>query len=109
MKKLLGYDKRSFQDQVEAFLERVNHDIELFTSSTVEKALEMLDEKAFDMVSSDYQMPEMNGIEFLKILHEARDDDIPFIMLTNKERKGVVTESSYPYYKSLSESDVSEL
>ncbi|MFW6065170.1 MAG: response regulator, partial [Candidatus Natronoplasma sp.] len=89
IKTLLVDDDRSLLDQAEMFLERGDHDIELFTSSSVKKALEMLDEEDFDMVVSDYQMPEMDGIEFLKVLREERDDDIPFIMLTGKGKEEI--------------------
>ena len=41
---------------------------EVETVSSVEKAMEMMKEKTFDIVVSDYVMPEKSGLEFLKEL-----------------------------------------
>ncbi|MBU1340404.1 MAG: response regulator [Proteobacteria bacterium] len=40
-------------------------------------------QKTIDLIISDLNMPNMNGLEFLKIVKEdSRTKDIPFIMLT---------------------------
>ena len=50
------------------------------------QALEKLDTANFDVVVSDYAMPEMNGIEFLEARRKS-GDNIPFIILTVKEKR----------------------
>ena len=45
-----------------------------------------------DVIVSDYQMPEMDGIEFLKAVRE-RFGDIPFILFTGRGREDVVIEA----------------
>lgn len=65
-----------------------------FSVSTAESgaiALEMMKTQAFDAIISDYQMPECNGIRFLR--HVRHDSDIPFILFTGKGREEVVVEA----------------
>ncbi|MDP3395222.1 MAG: PAS domain S-box protein [Methanoregula sp.] len=47
---------------------------------------------SYDVIVSDYQMPEMDGIAFLKIVRE-RFGDIPFILFTGRGREDVVIEA----------------
>jgi len=66
----------------------------LFSVSTAESgaiALEMMKNQEFDAIISDYQMPECNGIRFLR--HIRHDSDIPFILFTGKGREEVVVEA----------------
>jgi len=65
---------------------------------TVEKAnnpleaIEILKTKNFDLIISDYEMPKMSGIGFLKYV---RSDlrNIPFIIFTGRSREDVVIEA----------------
>jgi len=45
-----------------------------------------------EAIVSDYQMPEMNGIEFLKAVR-GRSGDLPFILFTGRGREEVVIEA----------------
>ncbi len=47
---------------------------------------------SFDAIVSDYQMPGMNGISFLKEVR-SRSFTIPFILFTGKGREEVVIEA----------------
>jgi len=54
------------------------------TINNAKKALEIID-TSFDLIIIDLMMPEMNGIEFIKILRNKNDFDyIPIIVLTAK-------------------------
>ncbi|MBN1166358.1 MAG: response regulator transcription factor [Methanospirillaceae archaeon] len=55
-------------------------------------AKEMLKESSFDAVVSDYDMPEMNGIAFLKTIR-SEYNDVPFILFTGKGREEVVIDA----------------
>ena len=55
-------------------------------------ALELIQRSNFDVIVSDYQMPEMDGIGLLKALRE-RGDRIPFILFTGKGREEVAIEA----------------
>jgi len=86
---LLVDDERSLLEQAKIFLERVSQEIEVSTVSSAKKALETIDENNFDVIVSDYQMPEMDGLEFLEEIREKRGWNIPFIMFTGKGREEV--------------------
>jgi len=58
------------------------------TAVSVEEALKKMKKKTFDVIVSDYMMPEKDGLEFLKELREKKNN-IPFIMFTGKGREEV--------------------
>ena len=54
----------------------------------VDEAFEKLHAGGFDVVVSDYEMPQKDGLEFLRLLRE-RKFDVPFILFTGKGREEV--------------------
>ncbi|MDD1728624.1 MAG: PAS domain S-box protein [Methanospirillum sp.] len=73
------------------FLERTGEfKVETQTSATV--ALRSRIIQSYDAIISDYQMPGMDGIEFLKTVRE-QYGDIPFILFTGRGREEVVIEA----------------
>ena len=62
------------------------------TSTNAQEALEKIQARHYDVVVSDYQMPEINGIQFLKRLRES-GNLIPFIIFTGKGREDAVIEA----------------
>jgi PAS domain S-box-containing protein len=59
------------------------HGIESVAANSAMEALERLDEGGFDCVISDYEMPEMDGLELLEEIRET-NPSIPFILLTGR-------------------------
>jgi PAS domain S-box-containing protein len=55
-------------------------------------AFESLKKNHYDAIVSDYEMPVMDGITFLKTLH-AQGSDIPFIIFTGRGREHVAMEA----------------
>ena len=57
-------------------------------------ALQALKKEKFDLILSDWNMPEMPGIELLKAVR-ADDElkDIPFLMVTAEAEKGNIVEA----------------
>lgn len=86
---LIVDDDRDLLTQTKMYLENKNDDFDIKTSHKVEKALEMLDEQDFDIIVSDYQMPSMDGLEFLEFIRNEKREDIPFIIFTGKGREEV--------------------
>ncbi|MCX6651964.1 MAG: PAS domain S-box protein [Methanomassiliicoccales archaeon] len=62
------------------------------TCISAQEALALLQTRQFDVVVSDYMMPGMDGIDFLKI-HRGRGDLTPFILFTGKGREDVAVEA----------------
>ncbi|MFW5946596.1 MAG: PAS domain S-box protein, partial [Candidatus Natronoplasma sp.] len=89
IKVLLVDDDSSFVDQAKIFLKKEDDRLDFTTALSARKGLELLDENNFDVIVSDYQMPEMNGLEFLEVLREERENQIPFIIFTGKGREEV--------------------
>lgn len=84
-----------YVDDQEPTLYVVKSHIELFgdfrveTSVSAFDALEMMRSRTYDAIISDYSMPGMNGIAFLK---EVRTNygDIPFILFTSEVRDDIL-------------------
>lgn len=64
------------------FLEQ-EEDFRVDTALSAEEALKKLSEQKYDVVVSDYKMPEIDGLEFLSILRR-QGNLIPFIFLTGR-------------------------
>jgi len=73
------------------FMER-DGDIQVDTATSGTGALEKLAVMEYDAIVSDYHMPGMNGIEFLREVR-GRFGDIPFFILTGKSEEEVVIEA----------------
>ena len=73
------------------FLERSGQ-FSVDISTSAPEALVMLGSKHYDAIISDYQMPEMDGIRFLKKVR-ASGNTIPFIILTGRGREEIVIQA----------------
>ncbi len=73
------------------FLER-DGSFTVDTCTSAREALERLKTERYDAIVSDYQMPEMDGIGFLKQL-KISENTTPFIIFTGKGREEVVIEA----------------
>ncbi len=81
------------------FLER-SGSITVETAISAKEGILALKNNSFHAIVSDYLMPGMNGIEFLKHLRE-ENNSIPFILFTGRGREEVVIEalnSGIDYY-----------
>src|ERR1700722_6180264 len=72
-------DEESIREFLEIMLRKEGY--EVTCAEDGQKALEILKKKAFDMVISDLQMPNMTGLELLKSVNE-QYPDMFFMMIT---------------------------
>jgi PAS domain S-box-containing protein len=73
------------------FLERFG-DMKVGTSTSAKDSLALLNNQSFDAIIVDYDMPEINGIEFLKILR-SKGDTTPVIIFTGVGREYAAIEA----------------
>jgi YesN/AraC family two-component response regulator len=80
MKRILIVEDES--DLSDAMVELLQaQDQEIQTAQNGKEALSLLNKSSFDLIISDINMPEMNGIELLRIIR-LQNNSIPFIILT---------------------------
>ena len=73
------------------FLEKQG-DMAVVTATSAHQALVLLKDSPYDAIVSDFQMPEMDGISFLKSVRTI-PSEIPFILFTGKGREEIVIEA----------------
>jgi len=88
VKVLLVDDDPLFLELSKTFLE-LFHNIKSDTVNSAQEALERMENESYDVVVSDYDMPIMDGITFLKTIRD-RSIDIPFIMFTGVSKEDVI-------------------
>ncbi|MHA1637510.1 MAG: response regulator, partial [Candidatus Thorarchaeota archaeon] len=74
------------------FLKSIEPCFDVTTVSSAKAALNLLKKQTFDAIISDYQMPRINGIEFLKKVRKS-NPDIPFIIFTGKSREEIAIQA----------------
>jgi PAS domain S-box-containing protein len=84
-------DEPSLLDIGKLFLEQ-SGDFTVTTAVSAKEAIRLLEQEKFDTIISDYQMPEMDGIQFLVEMRK-RFGQIPFILFTGKGREEVVIQA----------------
>jgi PAS domain S-box-containing protein len=89
-------DELALSSLVETYLQREAEDVDLRVESTerARAALELIenDPSAVDCVVSDYEMPEMDGLEFLRAVRSKRPN-LPFILYTGKGSEEVARDA----------------
>ena len=66
----------------------MENNFEIDDAPSVEDAFKKMEQQTYDAIVSDYEMPQKNGLDFLKELRE-QNNQIPFILFTGKGREDV--------------------
>ncbi|MFC7132375.1 MULTISPECIES: PAS domain S-box protein [Salinibaculum] len=85
-------DESGFADLTATFLEREDEQFTVEIATTADNGLERLGNRRPDCIVSDYNMPGMNGLEFLQAVRE-RYPDLPFILFTGKGSEAVASDA----------------
>lgn len=90
MRILYVEDEPSLQELTIEFLGM--NDFRVDAVSSAEEAIERMDTVHYDAIVSDYQMPNMDGIQLLKYLRSS-SNNVPFILFTGRGREEVAIEA----------------
>ena len=83
-------DDARFGDLTATYLEKLADDITVLPETNPRNALERLSSERTDCIVSDYDMPRMDGIEFLKSVRE-KYPNLPFFLFTGKGSQDVAS------------------
>lgn len=78
MKILLVDDDESIRDSMSMFFEEEG--CELIGAANAEEAMQALIREPYDIIISDYKLPGMDGLDFFRLVSEARPDAIKILI-----------------------------
>jgi PAS domain S-box-containing protein len=76
-------DDREFVELAGTMLERESEALSVTVETSVAAGLDRIESGSVDCVVSDYDMPDTDGLAFLRAVRE-RDPDLPFVLFTGK-------------------------
>ena len=85
-------DDEMFGEMVGSYLEEMEDDIEVRTETDPRAALDHVESATVDCIVSDYEMPEIDGLQFLRAVRETYPN-LPFILFTGRGSEAVATEA----------------
>ena len=89
---LLVDDDIELLDIARILFDQKDPDLELVVSKSVNDALQKIEREKFDIVISDYLMPDASGLDLLEVLREG-GNDIGFVMWTGHSSEEIVIKS----------------
>ncbi len=86
-------DEEDFLELTKIYLEKIsNQSLHVDSTSSPEQVIDYLKDHDYDVLVSDYQMPELDGLELLEQLRN-QNNDIPFIIFTGKGREEIAVQA----------------
>lgn len=93
VKVLIVDDMSTIQDLIKTVLRQMGF-VKIATADNGKLGLSKFNKIQFDLIISDWDMPEMTGIELLKAVRKSETNpNIPFLMLTANADKAKVLEA----------------
>jgi CheY-like chemotaxis protein/DNA-binding transcriptional ArsR family regulator len=89
---LIVDDEPGLADTVATYVEHADEAIEATTATSALEATTVLEGESFDCVVSDYKMPAISGLDFLKVVREEYAS-LPFILFTAKGSEDAASEA----------------
>ncbi|MCU4716949.1 PAS domain-containing response regulator [Halapricum hydrolyticum] len=86
-------DDPGISELITEFLPREDDRFIVETATSATEAIDRFDQEVFDAIISDYQMPDVDGLDFLETIRDDFDSDIPFIIFTGKGREEVAIDA----------------
>jgi CheY-like chemotaxis protein len=68
-----------------------NFDLDISTAKNGRHALHMLQRKEFDLILTDYQMPEMDGGTMISKIREELKSNLPIVVISANDRELNIT------------------
>ncbi|MFY9749830.1 MAG: response regulator, partial [Methanoregula sp.] len=84
-------DEDSLLDLTKLYME-LSGEFSVDTATSAKEAIGMLVKRPYAAIISDYQMPDMDGIEFLKKVRTS-GNTIPFILFTGRGREEIAIQA----------------
>lgn len=85
-------DDPALTDLVAEYINRIDDMISVDSATSASEGLELLEENNYDCIVSDYDMPGMDGIEFLEVIRTDHPD-LPFVLYTGKGSEEIASEA----------------
>jgi CheY-like chemotaxis protein len=85
-------DEPEITELTGTFLQREDDRFTVETATSADEGLQLIDEHLPDCIVSDYNMPGMDGLEFLQTVREEYPD-LPFILFTGRGSEAVASDA----------------
>jgi PAS domain S-box-containing protein len=85
-------DDPSLAETAALYLQKHHDRFEVLTETSASDGLDRLTSTAVDCIVSDYDMPRMDGLDFLEAVRE-RDPGLPFVLFTGKGSEEIASEA----------------
>jgi len=92
VKVLLVDDDTSLLTVATSILKDLDPSLSVDSARSISDALQKIVATSYDVIISDYEMPEKNGLDFLKTLRE-QNNTTPFILFTGKGREEIAIQA----------------
>ena len=83
---MLVEDEEDFSSLVKIHLERINDKLQISTFTNASQAIEALRNQQFNVIVSDYHMPDIDGLSFLANIRKL-NISTPFILFTGVDQE----------------------